>query len=147
MRRMNEQEDKYEVDSDWVMPQITDLVPDGGRLDQQVRELDRAPGDVHQVPQRLELGGAEARASRHRWLDGGGCPDELVEGLERRGPVRWWRLHPVEPTEPSGGGQDRSGGALTGDQGPLDRSGVAVVAADEQPVTDGDRSGQLQRRW
>jgi len=40
MRRMNEQEDKYEVDSDWVMPQITDLVPDGGGLDQQVRELD-----------------------------------------------------------------------------------------------------------
>ena len=40
MRRMNEQEDKYEVDSDWVIPQITDLVPDGGRLDQQVRELD-----------------------------------------------------------------------------------------------------------
>ena len=39
MRRMNEQEDKYEVDSDWVMPQITDLVPDGGRLDQQEREL------------------------------------------------------------------------------------------------------------
>ena len=35
MRRMNEQEDKYEVDSDWVMPQITDLVPDGGGLDQQ----------------------------------------------------------------------------------------------------------------
>ena len=50
MRRMNEQEDKYEVDSDWVTPQITDLVPEGGRLDQQVRELDSTyfdtPGPV-----------------------------------------------------------------------------------------------------
>jgi competence protein ComGC len=37
---MNEQEDKYEVDEDWVMPQLTDLLRDGGRLDQEVRALD-----------------------------------------------------------------------------------------------------------
>jgi len=34
---IKEQEDKFDVDSDWVMPQLRDLVPDGGRLDQQVR--------------------------------------------------------------------------------------------------------------
>jgi hypothetical protein len=39
MRRMTEEEDKFEVDSDWVLPQLTDLVPDG-RLDQETRELD-----------------------------------------------------------------------------------------------------------
>jgi inorganic triphosphatase YgiF len=66
MRRMNEQEDKYEVDSDWVMPQITDLVPDGGRLDQQVRELDSTyfdtPGAglrVFGITLRRRVGGLE----------------------------------------------------------------------------------------
>ena len=66
MRRMNEQEDKYEVDSDWVMPQITDLVPDGGRVDQQVRELDSTyfdtPGAglrVFGITLRRRVGGSE----------------------------------------------------------------------------------------
>ena len=39
MRVMKEQEDKFDVDPDWVMPQVTDLVPEGGSLDQQVRKL------------------------------------------------------------------------------------------------------------
>jgi len=63
---MNEQEDKYEVDSDWVMPQITDLVPDGGRLDQQVRELDSTYFDtpsaglrIFGITLRRRVGGSE----------------------------------------------------------------------------------------
>jgi CHAD domain-containing protein len=66
MRRMNEQEDKYEVHSDWVMPQITDLVPDGGGLDQQVRELDSTYFDtsgaglrVFGITLRRRVGGSE----------------------------------------------------------------------------------------
>jgi CHAD domain-containing protein len=66
MRRMNEQEDKYEVDSDWVMPQITDLVPDGGRFDQQVRQLDSTYFDtsgaglrVFGITLRRRVGGSE----------------------------------------------------------------------------------------
>jgi len=43
---MTEQEDKFEVDPDWVMPQLTELVPDGGRLDQQTRKLDNTYFDT-----------------------------------------------------------------------------------------------------
>lgn len=39
MRAVEEQEDKFEVDQDWVMPPVADLVPEGGRLDQEVRKL------------------------------------------------------------------------------------------------------------
>ena len=39
VRIMTEQEDKFEVDSDWVMPQLAELLPDGGRLDHEVRNL------------------------------------------------------------------------------------------------------------
>jgi CHAD domain-containing protein len=39
VRRIKEQEDKFEVDQDWVMPPVAELVPDGGRLDQEVRKL------------------------------------------------------------------------------------------------------------
>jgi CHAD domain-containing protein len=46
VRMIKEQEDKFDVDSDWVMPQLRDLVPDGGRLDQQVRELDNTYFDT-----------------------------------------------------------------------------------------------------
>ena len=46
MRIMNEQEDKYEVDPDWVMPQLTNLLRDGGRLDQEVRKLDNTYFDT-----------------------------------------------------------------------------------------------------
>lgn len=40
MRKITEKEDKFEVDTDWVMPQLTELLPDGGRLDQEIRTLD-----------------------------------------------------------------------------------------------------------
>ena len=46
MRMMTEQEDKFEVDSDWEMPPLTELVPDGGRLDQKVRKLDNTYFDT-----------------------------------------------------------------------------------------------------
>ena len=46
MRTMTEQEDKYEVDTDWVMPQLTKLLPDGGRLDQEIRTLDNTYFDT-----------------------------------------------------------------------------------------------------
>jgi CHAD domain-containing protein len=46
MRTMTEQEDKFEVDSDWVLPQLTELVPDGGRLDQETRKLDNTYFDT-----------------------------------------------------------------------------------------------------
>lgn len=39
MRKYEEREDKFDVEPDWVMPQLTPLVPDGGRLDQDQRTL------------------------------------------------------------------------------------------------------------
>lgn len=39
VRIMKEQEHKFEVDSDWVMPQLAELLPEGGRLDHEVRRL------------------------------------------------------------------------------------------------------------
>ena len=39
MQMIKEQENKFEVAQDWVMPPVADLVPDGGRLDQEVRKL------------------------------------------------------------------------------------------------------------
>jgi CHAD domain-containing protein len=46
VRMMTEQEDKFEVDSDWVMPELTELLPDGGSLDQKVRKLDNTYFDT-----------------------------------------------------------------------------------------------------
>jgi CHAD domain-containing protein len=46
MRVVEEREDKFEVDPDWVLPQISDLVPAGGRVDQEVRELDNTYFDT-----------------------------------------------------------------------------------------------------
>ncbi len=46
MRRIKEQENKLEVDPDWAMPEVVDLVPDGGRLDLQVRKLDNTYYDT-----------------------------------------------------------------------------------------------------
>jgi CHAD domain-containing protein len=46
VRMMTEEEDKFEVDTDWVMPQLTELVPDGGRLDQKTRKLNNTYFDT-----------------------------------------------------------------------------------------------------
>ena len=43
---VEEREDKFEVDPDWVMPQLMGLVPDGGRLDQEVLRLDNTYFDA-----------------------------------------------------------------------------------------------------
>jgi len=53
VRMIKEQEDKFEVDSDWVMPQLTDLLGDGGRLDQEVRKLDNTYFDTPGAALRL----------------------------------------------------------------------------------------------
>ena len=53
MRMIKEQEDKFDVDSDWVMPQLTGLLGDGGRLDQQVRKLDNTYFDTPGAALRL----------------------------------------------------------------------------------------------
>jgi CHAD domain-containing protein len=66
MRTVTEQEDKFEVDTDWVMPQLTELVPDGGRLDQETRTLDNTYFDTAGAGLRLfgitlrrRIGGSE----------------------------------------------------------------------------------------
>jgi CHAD domain-containing protein len=46
MRAMEEQEKTFEVDLDWVMPQLERLVPDGGRLDQRVQHLENTCFDT-----------------------------------------------------------------------------------------------------
>ena len=66
MQVVEEREDKFEVDPDWVMPQLKRLVPDGGRLDQEVRTLDNTyfdtPGAglrLFGVTLRRRVGGSE----------------------------------------------------------------------------------------
>jgi CHAD domain-containing protein len=46
VRVVKEREEKFEVDPDWVLPQLMDLVPDGGRLDHEVRKLDNTYFDT-----------------------------------------------------------------------------------------------------
>jgi inorganic triphosphatase YgiF len=46
VRMIKEQENKLEVDPDWAMPQVVDLVPEDGRLDQEVRKLDNTYFDT-----------------------------------------------------------------------------------------------------
>src|SRR4030095_8215089 len=66
MRAVEEQEEKFEVDPDWVMPQLERLVPDGGRLDQRVRHLENTYFDTPGAALRLfgitlrrRIGGSE----------------------------------------------------------------------------------------
>ncbi|HET9778014.1 MAG TPA: CYTH and CHAD domain-containing protein [Propionibacteriaceae bacterium] len=66
MRTIKEQEDKFEVDQDWVMPPVADLVPDGGRLDHEVRKLHNTYFDTPSAGLRLfgitlrrRIGGSE----------------------------------------------------------------------------------------
>jgi CHAD domain-containing protein len=63
---VEEQEDKFEVDADWAPPPIADLVPDGGRLDQDVRRLENTYFDtagaglrLFGVTLRRRVGGSE----------------------------------------------------------------------------------------
>ena len=53
VRVVLEQEDKFEVDPDWVLPQLADLLPDGGRLDHEVRRLDNTYFDTPSAGLRL----------------------------------------------------------------------------------------------
>jgi CHAD domain-containing protein len=46
VRAIKEQEEKFEVGLDWMLPQVTSLVPEGGRLDQEVRRLDNTYFDT-----------------------------------------------------------------------------------------------------
>jgi hypothetical protein len=66
VRVVEEREDQFEVDLDWVMPQLTGLVPDGGRLDQETRKLDNTYFDtpgfgllLFGVTLRRRVGGSE----------------------------------------------------------------------------------------
>lgn len=66
MQVVEEREDTFAVDPDWVMPQLKRLVPDGGRLDQEVRTLDNTyfdtPGAglrLFGVTLRRRVGGSE----------------------------------------------------------------------------------------
>ena len=63
---IKEQENKFEVAQDWVMPPVADLVPDGGRLDQEVRKLHNTYFDTSGAGLRLfgitlrrRIGGSE----------------------------------------------------------------------------------------
>ena len=66
MQVVEEQEDKFEVDADWLLPQVAVLVPDGGRLDQDVYRLENTYFDtagaglrVFGVTLRRRVGGSE----------------------------------------------------------------------------------------
>ena len=53
MRVVQEREDKFEVDPDWMLPQVMDLVSDGGRVDQEVRRLENTYFDTSSAGLRL----------------------------------------------------------------------------------------------
>jgi CHAD domain-containing protein len=66
MRVVEEREDKFEVDPDWVMPQVKRLVPDGGRVEQEVLKLENTYFDTPSAGLRLfgvtlrrRIGGSE----------------------------------------------------------------------------------------
>jgi len=97
---MTEQEDKFDVDSDWVLPQLTELVPDGGRLDQETRKLDNIYFDTpgaglrsFGITLRRRVGGSEtgwqlkvpngtARTELQSGWQGKTPPPELLEALK-----------------------------------------------------------------
>ena len=100
MRVVREREDKFEVDPDWVLPQVMDLVPDGGRLDQEVRQLDNTYFDTPGAALRLfgitlrrRVGGSEtgwqlkvpngtARTELQSGSRAKTLPSALAEGVE-----------------------------------------------------------------
>ena len=85
MRVVEEQEDKFEVVQDWVMTPVADLVPDGGRLDQETRpraggeDLDGGRGIAGQL---LNDGQPAAGAGVEDFYRGTGVPRlrELEQG-------------------------------------------------------------------
>ena len=100
MRAVEEQEDKFEVDQDWVMPPVADLVPEGGRLDQEMRKLHNTYFDTPGAGLRLfgitlrrRIGGSETgwqlkvpNGSARTELQSGSqaktLPPPLAEGVE-----------------------------------------------------------------
>jgi CHAD domain-containing protein len=100
VRAVEEQEDKFEVDQDWVMPPVADLVPEGGRLDQEVRKLHNTYFDTPGAGLRLfgitlrrRIGGSETgwqlkvpNGSARTELQSGSqaktLPPPLAEGVE-----------------------------------------------------------------
>jgi hypothetical protein len=64
---VKEQEDKFEVDPDWVMPQLAELLPNGGRLDHEVRKLHDTYFDTPGAG--LRLFGITLRPSSRRLRD------------------------------------------------------------------------------
>ena len=99
MRMITEQENKFEVDPDWAMPPLTDLVPDGGHLDQERRDLDNTYFDTPGAGLRLfgitlrrRVGGSEtgwqlkvpsgtARTELQSGSRAKKLPDALAEGV------------------------------------------------------------------
>jgi CHAD domain-containing protein len=66
VRVVEEREDKFEVDADWVMPKVARLAPDGGRIDEEVRRLESTYFDTPEAGLRLfgvtlrrRIGGSE----------------------------------------------------------------------------------------
>ena len=53
VRGVEARNDKFQVDQDWVLPEVMRLVPDGGRLDHQVRMLDYTYFDTRGAGLRL----------------------------------------------------------------------------------------------
>ena len=70
---MKERGNKFEVDPDRGLPQVKDLVPDGGNVDQEVRRLQNTYFDTPGAGLRMFWG--------HATASGGGLGDGLaVEG-------------------------------------------------------------------
>jgi inorganic triphosphatase YgiF len=97
VRMIKEQEDKFEVDSDWVMPQLAELLPDGGRLDHAVRKLEntyfdtpRAGLRLFEVTLRRRVGGSETGWQLK--VPSGTARTELQSGGRRRCRVHWLRV-------------------------------------------------------
>jgi CHAD domain-containing protein len=108
---IKEQENKFEVDTDWVMPPVADLVPDGGRMEQEVRKLDNSYFDTPGAGLRLfgitlrrRVGGSEtgwqlkvpsgtARTELQSGSRAKSMPAALAEGVQ--GLLAGERLDPV----------------------------------------------------
>ena len=99
MRTYEEREDKFDVEAGWVMPQLAALVPDGGKVVQDIRSLDSTyfdtPGAalrVFGITLRRRIGGSDTGwqlkvphgSSRTELQSGSGSttvPGELLDAL------------------------------------------------------------------